>query len=92
MAEYSKYDKVAAQTLRSLSRPQGIKFTLDVVEHPTYTELRVYKNEILAFGPNQQLAIMEYLAKAKAALETLNLRIWVGGAHGDPPVQKRVRS
>ena len=79
-----KYDKQIAKIIRqTLKKP--CKFTMDIVEHKEYTEIRVYENEIMSYNDTMQFSIMKYLVDVESAMKAYGINAFVGGAPGDPP-------
>lgn len=77
------YSKAVAKMIREVKKPKH--FTMDVVEHPDYLELRVYENEIMAMPDNVQQDVVLYMVKIKSMLAAMGIRAELGGVAGDPP-------
>lgn len=79
-----KYDKLVAKTIRdTLKKP--CNFTMDIVEHSRFTEIRVYENEIMGLKESMQISVMEYLVEVESILKAYGINAFIGGAAGDPP-------
>lgn len=82
------YTIQAGLAIRKIKRPR-VKFTMDIVEHPDYIELRVYEDEIMELNETQRFEIMDYLITCQKMVETFGVKCWPGGAAGKPPRRKR---
>ena len=83
MVDRLKYDKTMAKAIRSI--PKSLKFTMDIVEHMEYIEVRVYENQLMQFNDSKRVQAMEYLNKVDTLLKSFGLKSFIGGSHGDPP-------
>jgi hypothetical protein len=83
MVDRLKYDKTMAKAIRSIPKP--LKFTMDIVEHMEYIEVRVYENQLMQFNDSKRVQAMEYLNKIDTLLKSFGLKSFIGGSHGDPP-------
>jgi hypothetical protein len=72
-----------AKAMRSIPKP--LKFTVDIVEHKEYTEVRVYENDLMQFNDSKRVQAMEYLNKVDTLLKSFGLKSFIGGVSGDPP-------
>jgi hypothetical protein len=77
------YDRVVARALRQIKKP--FPFSMDIVQHPSYVELRVYENQIMGMGDMNRLKVMEYLTAVQDIVSSYGIRCELGGAAGDPP-------
>ena len=76
------YTRAVGLAVRSIKPPYpGI--LLDVVEHPTYLELRVYEDNINSFSDEQQSGIMIWLMAIKDKVAGLGIRCEIGGHEGN---------
>lgn len=83
MEDRLKYDITMAKAMRSIPKP--LKFTVDIVEHKEYTEIRVYENDLMQFNDSKRVQAMDYLNKVDILLKSFGLKSFIGGCHGDPP-------
>ena len=83
MEDRLKYDKTMAKAMRSIPKP--LNFTVDIVEHKEYTEVRVYENDLMQFNDSKRVQAMEYLNKVDTLLKSFGLKSFIGGVSGDPP-------
>lgn len=83
MEDRLKYDKTMAKAMRAIPKP--LKFTVDIVEHKEYTEIRVYENDLMQFNDSKRVQAMEYLNKVDTLLKSFGLKSFIGGVSGDPP-------
>ena len=79
-----KYDKQIAKIIRQTLR-KPCKFTMDIVEHFKYTEIRVYENEIMSYNETMQTSIMKYLVDVESTMKAYGINVFIGGVSGDPP-------
>lgn len=80
------YSTEISKIVRDVRKP--FPFTVDIVEHPTYIELRVYENEILSKDNALRESAMAWLIGRRNAVRSLGIPCHVGGVAGDPPLLK----
>ena len=84
MEDRLKYDIHMAKTIRNILK-KPCNFTMDIVEHLKYTEIRVYENEIMGLNDTMQVSVMKYLVDVENILKSYGVNTFIGGVAGDPP-------
>ena len=59
-------------------------FIFDVLEHDTYLELLVYRDNVESFSDPQKLALAEWLYRLKDEIEATGTKCFLGGSEGVP--------
>lgn len=81
----SLYTPHIAKILKETPAPyRGL--IIDTVEHPTYLELRVYKDNIIGdFSEPQQTALFEHLYRLRDAIRLCGVQCHVQGSENPVP-------
>jgi hypothetical protein len=60
-------------------------FIVDMVEHPEYLGLRVYRDNVESFSDSQKVLLAEYLFKLQDAIRSTGVKCHIEGSENAPP-------
>jgi hypothetical protein len=76
------YTKEMAKSIREIKQPyKNIK--LDIMKRPNYIALVIHENNIMEFGQEQRMNIMEYLLKVRSMIQSFGVRCEIEGVKYD---------
>lgn len=79
----TRYTEDMKKAVHSLKKPyRDLRYA--VVEYPDFLVVRVYENNIMSFGIDQRVAILEHLELVRKTIESFGVQCELEGVKGDP--------
>jgi|694.fasta_scaffold15346_27 hypothetical protein len=76
------YTKEMAKAVREIKAPYK-NVRLDIMKRPNYIALVIHENNIMEFGQEQRMNIMEYLLKVRSMIQSFGVRCEIEGIKYD---------